>query len=111
MPEEVESPAETIPLTESTETPEVPVEDHDLLSENDQKGTSHSQEVGPGDDGGRFNKNEDIQSAFQDTTEIQRGPQAIVENPLDILGFDIDQSSGWCMFNFFFIVFLMNLFR
>lgn len=103
VPEEMESPAETIPLTsqESIETPEVHVENNDLLSVNDQNGASRSQDVGPGDDGGRFNKNEDVQSAFQDTTEMQRGPQAILENPLDIIGFDIAQSSGWCVFKFF----------
>ncbi|XP_058248377.1 transport and Golgi organization protein 1 homolog isoform X1 [Hemibagrus wyckioides] len=91
VPEEVEIPVETVPLTEETETPEVPQEAAELFI--GQGGESHSQDVGPGEDGGHFNKNEDNQAALQDTTDIQRGPQAILENPLDILGFEIDPSS------------------
>ncbi|XP_027003379.2 transport and Golgi organization protein 1 homolog isoform X2 [Tachysurus fulvidraco] len=89
--EEVEIPVETIPLTEVTETPEVPLEAAELFT--GQEGESRSQDVGPGEDAGHFNKNEDNQAALQDTTDIQRGPQAILENPLDVLGFEIDPSS------------------
>ncbi|GAA6086652.1 transport and Golgi organization protein 1 homolog isoform X1 [Tachysurus ichikawai] len=89
--EEVEIPVETIPLTEVTETPEAPHEAAELFT--GQEGESHSQDVGPGEDAGHFNKNEDNQAALQDTTDIQRGPQAILENPLDVLGFEIDPSS------------------
>lgn len=98
--EEVENPVETIPLTEVTETPEVQQEASELFNVNSQEDESRSKDVGPGEDGGHFNKNEDIQAAFQDTSEIQRGPQAILENPSDILGFEIDPSSGWCFFLF-----------
>ncbi|MCJ8750090.1 hypothetical protein PDJAM_G00194800 [Pangasius djambal] len=91
--EEVENPGETIPLTEAAEPPEVHQEASELFSVSGQDGEAHSQDVGRGEDGGHFNKNEDIQAAFQDTAEIQRGPQAILENPLDILGFEIDPSS------------------
>ncbi|KAK3522557.1 hypothetical protein QTP86_023289 [Hemibagrus guttatus] len=89
--EEVEIPVETVPLTEVTETPEVSHEAAELFT--GQGGESHSQDVGPGEDAGHFNKNKDNQAVLQDTTDIQRGPQAILENPLDILGFEIDPSS------------------
>ncbi|KAF5900140.1 transport and Golgi organization protein 1 isoform X1, partial [Clarias magur] len=85
--EEVESPKEPIPKTEVKEMPEVPQEASELFSVNDQEDESNSK------DAGHFNKNEDVQAAFQDTAEIQRGPQAILDNPLDILGFEIDPSS------------------
>ncbi|XP_026774294.3 transport and Golgi organization protein 1 homolog isoform X1 [Pangasianodon hypophthalmus] len=91
--EEVENPVETIPLTEAAEAPEVHQEASELFIVKGQDGEAHGQDVGRGEDGGHFNKNEDIQAAFQDTAEIQRGPQAILENPLDILGFEIDPSS------------------
>lgn len=100
--EEVENPVESIPLTKVTKTPEVHRESSELFNVNSQEGESHSQDVSPGEDGGHFNKNEDNQAAFQDTTDIQRGPQAILENPLDILDFETDASSGWCLFLFYF---------
>lgn len=100
--EEEENPTETVPLSESAEAPEGHLEASELFSVNGQEGESHSQDVSPGDDGGHFNKNEDIQAAFQDTAEIQRGPQAILESPLDILGFEIDPSSGWWVLFFLF---------
>lgn len=106
MSEEVEIPVETIPLTEVTETPEAPHEAAELFT--GQEGESHSQDVGPGEDAGHFNKNEDNQAALQDTTDIQRGPQAILENPLDVLGFEIDPSSGWCLSDFL-ICLILNL--
>lgn len=102
--EEAEHPAETIPPTEPAQTPEVHPESRELMTVNGQEGESHSQEVGPGDDGGHFNKNEDVQAAFQDSKEIQRGPQTILENPLDVMGFEMDPLSGQC-----FIIFPSSL--
>ncbi|KAM9496594.1 transport and Golgi organization protein 1 homolog isoform 1-T1 [Clarias gariepinus] len=93
--EDVESPIEPIPepKTEVKEMPEVPQEASELFSVNEQEDESNSKDVGPGEDSGHFNKNEDVQAAFQEKAEIQRGPQAILDNPLDISGFEIDPSS------------------
>lgn len=98
--EDVESPIEPIPepKTEVKEMPEVPQEASELFSVNEQEDESNSKDVGPGEDSGHFNKNEDVQTAFQEKAEIQRGPQAILDNPLDISGFEIDPSSGWWLF-------------
>lgn len=103
--EEVENPVESISLTKVAETPpEIHQESSELLNVNGQEGESHSQDLSPGEDSGHFNKNENNQAAVQDKTEIQRGLQASLENPLDILGFEIEPSSGWC---FIFIYFLL----
>ncbi|XP_060770140.1 transport and Golgi organization protein 1 homolog isoform X2 [Neoarius graeffei] len=91
--EEVENPVESISLTKVAETPEVHQESSELLNVNGQEGESQSQDLSPGEDSGHFNKNENNQAAVQDKTEIQRGLQASLENPLDILGFEIEPSS------------------
>lgn len=49
------------------------------------------------EDGGHFNKNKDNQPSFSATEEMQKVPQATLENPLDMgLGVDVEHSpSGW----------------
>ncbi|XP_062858539.1 transport and Golgi organization protein 1 homolog [Trichomycterus rosablanca] len=85
---------ENIPLTEATESPEVQTDADELSNVNDQDQQPPSQDLGLEEDGGHFNKNEDIQAGFQDKAEIQRGPQAIEEKSLDIqFGFEMDHSS------------------
>lgn len=93
---EVDEPVETIPLTQINESPELPQEASELFA--GQEDESHSHDVGPGEDAGHFNKNEDNQAALHDATDMQRGPQAILENPLDMLGIQIDPSSGQRLF-------------
>ncbi|KAI7799686.1 transport and Golgi organization protein 1 homolog isoform X2 [Triplophysa rosa] len=56
---------------------------------------SPSQDMGLEEDGGHFNRNKDAQMGFEDTEDIQKGPHAILDNPLDIgLRFEMDPSSG-----------------
>lgn len=56
---------------------------------------SQSQDLGLEEDGGHFNRNKDAQMGFEDTEDIQKGPHAILDNPLDIgLHFEVDPSSG-----------------
>ncbi|XP_048063778.1 transport and Golgi organization protein 1 homolog isoform X5 [Megalobrama amblycephala] len=56
---------------------------------------SHSKDAGLEEDGGHFNRNKDAQIAFEDAEEIQKGPHAILEKPVDIgFHFEMDQSSG-----------------
>ena len=93
--EEMEDSVKTIPVTEAAEAPKVHKEDNDISNVNIEKDESHSQDMGLEEDGGHFNKNNDIRTSFKDTEEVQRGPQAILENPLDIaFGFEMAQSSG-----------------
>ncbi|KAL7888704.1 hypothetical protein AOLI_G00036780 [Acnodon oligacanthus] len=93
--EEMEDLVKTIPVTETAEDPKVHKEANDISNVNVDKDESHSQDVGLEEDGGHFNKNKDIRTSFKDTEEVKRGPQAILENPLDIaFGFEMDQSSG-----------------
>ncbi len=49
------------------------------------------------EDGGHFNKNKDNQPSFSASEEMQKVPQATLENPLDIgLGVEVEHSpSGW----------------
>ncbi|KAL7872258.1 hypothetical protein SRHO_G00072410 [Serrasalmus rhombeus] len=93
--EEMEDSVKTIPVTEAAEDPKVHKEANDISNVNIEKEESHSQDVGLEEDGGHFNKNKDIRTSFKDAEEVKRGPQAILENPLDIaFGFEMDQSSG-----------------
>ncbi|XP_051730000.1 transport and Golgi organization protein 1 homolog isoform X8 [Ctenopharyngodon idella] len=56
---------------------------------------SHSKDAGLEEDGGHFNRNKDAQIGFEDAEEIQKGPHAILEKPVDIgFHFEMDQSSG-----------------
>ncbi|XP_067240584.1 transport and Golgi organization protein 1 homolog isoform X2 [Chanodichthys erythropterus] len=56
---------------------------------------SHSKDAGLEEDGGHFNRNKDAQTGFEDAEEIQKGPHAILEKPVDIgFHFEMDQSSG-----------------
>lgn len=55
-------------------------------------------DMGLEEDVGHFNRNQDNQPE-----EIQRGPQAILENTLDMGLVDMEHpSSGMCSFNFFY---------
>ncbi|KAL6485838.1 hypothetical protein MHYP_G00052300 [Metynnis hypsauchen] len=93
--EEMEDSVTTIPVTKAAEDPKVHKEAKDISNVNIEKDESHSQDVGLEEDGGHFNKNKDIRTSFKDTEEVKRGPQAILENPLDIaFVFEMDQSSG-----------------
>lgn len=49
------------------------------------------------EDGGHFNKNKDNQPSFSASDEMQKVPQATLENPLDMgLGVKVEHSpSGW----------------
>lgn len=49
------------------------------------------------EDGGHFNKNKDNQPSFSASEEMQKVPQATLENPLDMgLGVEVEHSpSGW----------------
>ncbi|KAI4899155.1 hypothetical protein NFI96_013241, partial [Prochilodus magdalenae] len=94
---EVDDVVKTIPVpaAEATEAPEVHEEADQLSSVNTESDESQSQDMGLKEDGGHFNKNNDIRGSFKDAEEVQRGPQAILENPLDIpLSFEMDQSSA-----------------
>ncbi|XDV41163.1 hypothetical protein PO909_010073 [Leuciscus waleckii] len=56
---------------------------------------SHSKDAGLEEDGGHFNRNKDAQIGFEDAEEIQKGPHAILEKPVDIgFHFEMDPSSG-----------------
>ncbi|XP_036438140.1 transport and Golgi organization protein 1 homolog isoform X2 [Colossoma macropomum] len=87
--EEMEDSVKTIPVTEAAEAPKIHKEANDISNVNIEKDKSNSQDVGLEEDGGHFNKNKDIRTSFKDPEEVQRGPQAILENPLDI---DLSQS-------------------
>ncbi|XP_076844196.1 uncharacterized protein mia3 isoform X3 [Brachyhypopomus gauderio] len=90
-----EDSAKSIPVPEVTETPKVHKMSEQISSINGQENDPHSQDMSLEEDGGHFNKNKDIQSGFKDTEEIQRGPQAILENPVDMaFGFEMQPSSG-----------------
>ncbi|XP_026146225.1 transport and Golgi organization protein 1 homolog isoform X9 [Carassius auratus] len=54
-----------------------------------------TKDVGLEEDGGHFNRNKDAPLGFEDTEEIQKGPHAILEKPVDIgFHFEVDPSSG-----------------
>ncbi|KAL1254182.1 hypothetical protein QQF64_016411 [Cirrhinus molitorella] len=56
---------------------------------------SQTKDVGLEEDGGHFNRNKDAQIGFEDAEEIQKGPHAILEKPVDIgFHFEVDPSSG-----------------
>ncbi|XP_049335997.1 transport and Golgi organization protein 1 homolog isoform X1 [Astyanax mexicanus] len=87
--------SENIKVNKKAEDPEVHQETEESPNVNVEEGETQSPDMGLGEDGGHFNKNKDIQLAFEGTEEVQRGPQAIQENPLDItFGFEMEQSSG-----------------
>ncbi|KAJ8391544.1 hypothetical protein AAFF_G00088660 [Aldrovandia affinis] len=55
----------------------------------------HAPDRGFEEDVGHFNKNKENQGIFKDPEEIQKGPQAILENTLDMgFGFDVEQPSS-----------------
>ncbi|KAI5627791.1 melanoma inhibitory activity protein 3 isoform X3 [Silurus asotus] len=93
--EEVGSPTESPALTDATESPELHQETADLFTVIPQDDEPQSQDATPPEeDAGRFNENhQDVQASFQEATEIPKGPQAILETPLDVLGFEINPSS------------------
>ncbi|XP_066532592.1 transport and Golgi organization protein 1 homolog [Hoplias malabaricus] len=93
--EVVEDSVNSIPVAEVAEAPEALQEVDQLSDVNAEESESHNQDMGIEEDSGHFNKNKDIQTGFKDTEEVQRGPQAILETPVDIaLGFEMDPSSG-----------------
>lgn len=87
----MEDSSESTPVTEGADAPEVQ-EEAELSSVNE-VGESQSQDTGLGEDSGHFNKNKDVQAGFKDPEDVQRRPQAILHNPLDI-AFEMDPSSG-----------------
>ncbi|KAF7694297.1 transport and Golgi organization protein 1 homolog isoform X2 [Silurus meridionalis] len=93
--EEVESPTESLALTDATESPELHQETGELFTVIPQDDEPQSQDATPPEeDAGRFNKNhQDVQAIIQEATEIPKVPQAILETPLDVLGLEIDPSS------------------
>ncbi|XP_056301572.1 transport and Golgi organization protein 1 homolog isoform X2 [Danio aesculapii] len=99
-PEELKNLDITTEMTEPAETPEMHKEQNDsesILSPefNMNPDLSHNKDVDLEEDGGHFNRNKDAQIAFEDAEEIQKGPHAILEKPVDIgFHFEMDQSSG-----------------
>ncbi|XP_026857253.2 transport and Golgi organization protein 1 homolog isoform X2 [Electrophorus electricus] len=93
--EEEEDAAKNIHISEVTETPKVHEQSNKISSVNVQEDNNYSQDMSLEEDGGHFNKNKDIQLDFKEREEIQRGPQAILENPVDVaFGFEMEPSSG-----------------
>uniref|UniRef100_A0A671K868 Transport and Golgi organization protein 1 homolog n=1 Tax=Sinocyclocheilus anshuiensis TaxID=1608454 RepID=A0A671K868_9TELE len=98
--EEVKALESDIEMTEPPKSPETHEEQNDseviLNSElNMNEDLSRTKDVGLEEDGGHFNRNKDAQIGFEDTEEIQKGPHAILENPVDIgFHFEVDPSSG-----------------
>ncbi|XP_036405434.1 transport and Golgi organization protein 1 homolog isoform X2 [Megalops cyprinoides] len=57
--------------------------------------TLHAPDMGLEEDGGHFNKNKENQKIFKDSEEIQKRPQAILENQLDVgFGFGVEHPSS-----------------
>ncbi|XP_042602347.1 transport and Golgi organization protein 1 homolog isoform X3 [Cyprinus carpio] len=76
---------------EETEPPKSP----EIHEEQNESEVNLNEDVGLEEDGGHFNRNKDAQTGFEDTEEIQKGPRAILENPVDIgFPFEVDPSSG-----------------
>uniref|UniRef100_A0AAY4EEB1 SH3 domain-containing protein n=1 Tax=Denticeps clupeoides TaxID=299321 RepID=A0AAY4EEB1_9TELE len=76
-------------LTEPDE--EVPA--HSQLQPNAMDEGPHGTDAGIEDDGGH--RNRDSQASVKDPKELQRGPQAILDNPLDVaFGFDVERPSS-----------------
>ncbi|XP_023656396.1 transport and Golgi organization protein 1 homolog isoform X2 [Paramormyrops kingsleyae] len=91
IPESVKDTFENVTtLTRSAERENEPEGGH--VSEALDGSLDSSSEKSFEEDGGHFNKNKDIQGAFEDSAEIQRGPQAILESPVD-MGFGLDVES------------------
>lgn len=101
MPHTVEEEKAVIPETESednltvTDVEEKPakVEEEPVLLDEVHTGSDVSVE----EDGGHFNKNKDNQPSFSASEELQKVPQATLEQPLDMgLGVVVEQApSGW----------------
>lgn len=104
--EEVKGLDSNVEMTDPPESPAMHEEQNEseviLNSElNVNKDLSHSKDVGLEEDGGHFNRNKDAQIGFEDAEEIQKGPHAILENPVDIgFHFEVDPSSGVSVFFF-----------
>ncbi|KAK9956972.1 hypothetical protein ABG768_014671 [Culter alburnus] len=98
--EEVKGLDSNIEMIAPPESPEMHEEHNESeLIQNSELNTdedlSHSKDGGLEEDGGHFNRNKDAQIAFEDAEEIQKGPHAILEKPVDIgFHFEMDQSSG-----------------
>ncbi|XP_050994151.1 transport and Golgi organization protein 1 homolog isoform X2 [Labeo rohita] len=88
---EVTEPPESLEMHEEQNESEVILNSELNLNED----LSHTKDVGLEEDGGHFNRNKDAQIGFEDAEEIQKGPHAILENPVDIgFHFEVDPSSG-----------------
>ncbi|KAL4630547.1 melanoma inhibitory activity protein 3 isoform X1 [Arapaima gigas] len=85
----------TVTTTESAEPTENLEElQNDSLDSNHDT-PHHASERSFEEDGGHFNKNKDIQGTFEDSEDIQRSPQAILENTLDMgFGFEVESPSS-----------------
>ncbi|KAF4099930.1 hypothetical protein G5714_020056 [Onychostoma macrolepis] len=98
--EEVKALDSDVEMTEPPKSPEIHEEQNEseviLNSElNMNEDLSHTKDVGLEEDGGHFNRNKDAQIGFEDPEEIQKGPHAILENPVDMgFHFEVDPSSG-----------------
>lgn len=105
MPQVVEEdniPAD-ISETETESDDNLTVTDHEERSADTEEEQMVLDEVHTGpdisveEDGGHFNKNKDNQPGFSESDEMQKVPQATLENPLDLgLGVEVeDLLSGW----------------
>ncbi|XP_052442480.1 transport and Golgi organization protein 1 homolog isoform X4 [Carassius gibelio] len=89
-----------IEMIEPPKSPEIHEEQNEsevnLNSElNMNEDLPRTKDVGLEEDGGHFNRNKDAPLGFEDTEEIQKGPHAILEKPVDIgFHFEVDPSSG-----------------
>ncbi|XP_067274331.1 transport and Golgi organization protein 1 homolog isoform X2 [Pseudorasbora parva] len=98
--EEVKRLDSNIEMIAPPESPEIHEEQNESeLIQNSELNTnedsSHSKDAGLEEDGGHFNRNKDAQIGFEDAEEIQKGPHAILEKPVDIgFHFEMDPSSG-----------------
>ncbi|KAK7151275.1 hypothetical protein R3I93_012270 [Phoxinus phoxinus] len=98
--EEVKGLDSNIEMIAPPESPEMHEEhnESEVISNselNTNEDLSHSKDAGLEEDGGHFNRNKDAQIGFEDAEEIQKGPHAILEKPVDIgFHFEMDPSSG-----------------
>ena len=90
-----------VPETESGDNDTVTYHEERLSDTEEERillGTVHTgQDVSVEEDGGHFNKNKDNQPGLGSTDEIQKVPQADLENPLEMgLGIEVEHlQSGW----------------
>lgn len=87
MPDVMEEDKTLPPSVEDTDVDDltVPEKDEETKAPEEELDARHKgPDMGIEEDGGHFNRNKDNQPSFKDPEEIQRGPQTILENTLDM---------------------------